>query len=94
MFGTERLIDEFTDMKTNQVEDFGEPEPWHYIRFLHTGGQELFVFGPTLDSNGERPVLDAFHESPPGEWGPVYPSFTHLLADYIARNGEIETTGR
>jgi hypothetical protein len=93
LFGTDRLHSEFLKMKRNQVEDFGEPEPWLYIPFCHTEGQELLVFGPVLNSRGERAVLDAFHESGPNNWRPVYPTFAHLLADYVARNGEIETIG-
>jgi hypothetical protein len=93
IFGIERLLREFAEMRYNQVEDFGEPEPWHYIPFLHTDGQELLVFGPALDSKGERPVMDAFHESRPDSWGSVYPSFTQMLTEYIARDGKIKTIG-
>jgi hypothetical protein len=65
-------------------------EPWPFIPFCQTSGQELLVFGP-VGADGEAPVLDAFHEVPPEEWGVLYPDFRAFLSAYLDGEGRVET---
>ncbi|REJ72322.1 MAG: SMI1/KNR4 family protein [Planctomycetota bacterium] len=91
LFGTDKLLAEFDDLKTRFTADLGWKDPWKYVPFCHTDGQELLVFGPLDHTSNECPVLDAFHEVWPREWGKLYPDFVQLLAAYIAGNGTIKT---
>ncbi|HEY7115512.1 MAG TPA: SMI1/KNR4 family protein [Tepidisphaeraceae bacterium] len=65
-------------------------EPWPYIPFCQTSGQELLVLGPE-GADGEAPVLDAFHEAPPEEWEVLYPSFRAFLSAYLDGEGRVKT---
>ncbi len=61
-----------------------------YIPIIHTFSQEFLAIANPLNDN-ESPVLDAFHEAPPREWGVLYDNFESLLNDYIEREGIIKT---
>ncbi len=93
LFGLKRLAKEFKDLKTRWIVDIGWEGDWNYIPFCQTDGQENLIFDATANKANERAVLDAFHEVGPEEWAPVYPSFLHLLNDYVAKRGKIETIG-
>lgn len=89
LFGTERLTAEFADQQLIQQADLGWAGPWPYLPFCYTTGQEFLVFGPP--GGCARPVLDAFHEVGPSEWGVLYPSFEDLLRAYLDGEGRIKT---
>lgn len=89
LYGTEQMVAEFTDQQLIWQSDLGWVGPWPYLPFCYTTGQEFLVFGPAAGST--RPVLDAFHEVGPSEWGVLYPSFEALLRAYLDGEGNIET---
>ena len=88
--GIEQLVTEHNDLQLIWQLDLHWAGPWPYIPFCHTNGQERLVFGaPSM--SGRRPVLDAFHEASPEEWGELYSSFAALLSAYLAGDGQINT---
>jgi SMI1/KNR4 family protein SUKH-1 len=93
LFGTKRLVHEYLDQRLIWQVDLGWQGEWPYLPFCQTEGQEMLVFGPA-SSNGARPVLDAFHEVWPHEWGVVYTDFRAFLAAYVGGDGRVETIGR
>ena len=93
LFGIERLVHEYKDQQLIWQLDLGWEGPWPYLPFCHTDGQEHLVFGPA-DPAGERPVLDAWHEVWPHEWGVLYRGFEEFLAAYVGGEGNVETVAK
>jgi hypothetical protein len=89
LFGADQLVAEFADQQLIWQADLGWAGPWPYLPFCYTTGQEFLVFGPPEQST--RPVLDAFHEVGPLEWGVLYPNFEALLRAYLDGEGRIRT---
>ncbi|MFO0800638.1 MAG: SMI1/KNR4 family protein [Gemmataceae bacterium] len=88
LFGAEELAAQYRDQRTIWEVDLKWPGRWPYLPFCHTSSQELLVFGP--NGGEERPVLDAFHEVGPDEWGLLYPNFEDLLRAYLSGNGDMQ----
>ena len=91
LLGTERLVAEYLEQKDFWESDMDWPAPWPYVPFCQTEGQEKLAFAPMGSPNDEPQALDANHEHGPRQWHAVYQRFIALLADYLARDGEIET---
>ena len=92
LFGTARLVREYTDQQQIWQLDRGWSGGWPYLPFCHTEGQELLVFGPP-SAGRSRAVLDAWHEVGPDEWGVLYPGFEDFLSAYVRGEGRVETIG-
>jgi hypothetical protein len=88
--GVEQLVAEYKDLQLIWKVDLHWEGPWPYIPFCSTDGQEQLVFGAPSET-GDWPVLDAFHERWPDEWGELYPSFAALLSAYLAGEGRMNT---
>jgi hypothetical protein len=89
LFGVDQLVAEHRDQQLIWQADLGWVGPWPYLPFCSTAGQEFLVFAPP--QGGGRPVLDAFHEVGPTEWGVLFPSFEALLLSYLDGGGRIRT---
>jgi len=90
LFGTERLVREYTDQRLIWQLDLGWPGAWPYLPFCHTDGQELLVFDADRGGGG-RAVLDAWHEVGPDEWRVLYRGFEDFLAAYVQGQGRVQT---
>ena len=89
LLGTDQIIAKCRELEAMFEEIWDGP--WRFLPFCETEGQETLVFAPPDPKTKESPVLDAFHEYPPDLWEQAYPDFPTLLADYVARKGQIET---
>lgn len=86
LLGCEDLVLDYKDARLLALDVEPTLTDWPYVPFCRTSGQEALVFGPPLP-DGEQPVLDAFHEVGPGEWGVLANSFADFLRTYIDGNG-------
>lgn len=90
LLGTEQIMERWAQSK-EMYSEIGWEGDWKYLPFCHTDGQETLVFSSPDDATKESLVLDAFHECPPDGWDELYPTFAHLLDEYVANAGEIRT---
>ena len=86
LLGCEDLVRDYEDDRLLARDVEPTLVDWPYVPFCRTNGQETLVFGPT-GPDGEPPVLDAFHEVGPGEWGVLAKSFADFLRTYIDGDG-------
>ncbi len=90
--GCADLVREYQDAFLREKDIDPDLEEWPYIPFCHTDGQEVLVFGPR-GPNGIEPVLDAWHDVGPAEWGVLADSFADFLRTYVDSEGFPPTIG-
>lgn len=93
LLGLSSLKEAFLEMKRW---NFGYPGEnigsYPFIPFCRTATGEKLVFINRAGEN-ESPVLDAFHEDTPEEYGIVSDDFSQFLSSYIEKEGDPEVIG-
>jgi hypothetical protein len=90
LMGTEEIRAEYEKLSTRRWKISSKNyNPYPFIPFCRTSENELLIFVSSPNDKNESHVFDAFHEEWPESWGCLYPSFIHLLNDYLVSNGGI-----
>ena len=93
LFGLSSLKEAFLEMKRWNFGYHGENiGSYPFIPFCRTAVGERLVFINRADEH-ESPVLDAFHEDTPEEYGIVSDNFSQFLLSYIEKEGDPEVIG-
>lgn len=94
LYSLEELEENYRSMSSWNLGYPGESIiPFPFIPFCHTTAGEQLVFVNLKNEEKESPVLDAFHEDIPEEYGLVADSFTEFLDEYIDTNGYPDVLG-